>query len=335
MKSIFSYIIILLAAASIGAQSIDKITRRCPKPNNSLFNSVLAKPNGDIISTPCPSSSIFADGNFRLIDSAYSNGLFANLPFAIGNAVNINYTGGFAASVLDNNILGSGNGNYYVGQYTNLAVGGSGATNANIFGNLISVSNRANSVLIGSTTTIEGVDVFTNIETPTTVGYGVFAYASTGSADAVGTGTISAIHGAAGVHLGNTTLANAGEFRLFNSVSGIATTLTTGNSIRARLSNNAGNTITNFHGLSFDSFFNAGTIGAGSSIIFVDSSPNSIAGIDYFILSSSDKPTKVAGDVYVSDNTKGIILQSPDGTCYRFTVANGGALNAGVVVACP
>jgi hypothetical protein len=41
------------------------------------------------------------------------------------------------------------------------------------------------------------------------------------------------------------------------------------------------------------------------------------------------------GDVFVADNTRGFILKSPDGTCYRFTVANGGSLNAGASVTCP
>lgn len=41
------------------------------------------------------------------------------------------------------------------------------------------------------------------------------------------------------------------------------------------------------------------------------------------------------GDVYVQNNARGMILKSPDGTCYRFTVANGGALNTGAAVTCP
>ena len=43
----------------------------------------------------------------------------------------------------------------------------------------------------------------------------------------------------------------------------------------------------------------------------------------------------LVGDLAVNDNTKGVILKSPDGTCYRFTVANGGALSAGASVTCP
>lgn len=41
-----------------------------------------------------------------------------------------------------------------------------------------------------------------------------------------------------------------------------------------------------------------------------------------------------AGDVYISDNTKGIILKSPNGTCFRVTVDNAGNLIR-TGIACP
>jgi len=44
--------------------------------------------------------------------------------------------------------------------------------------------------------------------------------------------------------------------------------------------------------------------------------------------SPSAKLTVASGDVEVTLNTKGIILKSPDGTRYRITVANGGALTS-------
>jgi hypothetical protein len=332
-----AFLVIILCSAFAYSQQIDKITRRCPSPNGSSFASALVTIDGDINYTPCPSRSNILSGNvsfaggIHLIDNAYTNALFPNNFFSIGKASNVNYTNGFGGIVLDNNLNATGAGQYFVGQYNNIAVGGS-ATTANIFGDLIAVSNRANGVVLGSTSTIEGVDIFTNIETPTTTGYGVFAYASTGSIGAAGSGTISALNGTGGIHNGGATLVNAGEFRAFNSASGAAVA-TTQNILRAYLTNNVGNTITNLHGLSFDSWSNSGTV-SGGSVIFADSSVD-VTGLNYFINSASTKPSKVAGDVFVSDNTKGIILKSPDGTCYRFTVANGGALNAGVGVTCP
>ena len=41
-----------------------------------------------------------------------------------------------------------------------------------------------------------------------------------------------------------------------------------------------------------------------------------------------------SGDVYIDDNTKGVIMKSPDGTCYRLTVANGGSA-VFTAIACP
>lgn len=52
------------------------------------------------------------------------------------------------------------------------------------------------------------------------------------------------------------------------------------------------------------------------------------------VLGNGDHKVLV-GDLAVMTNTKGLILKSPDGTCYRFTVANGGALSAGASVTCP
>ncbi|MBI4647358.1 MAG: hypothetical protein HY738_12425 [Bacteroidia bacterium] len=40
------------------------------------------------------------------------------------------------------------------------------------------------------------------------------------------------------------------------------------------------------------------------------------------------------GDVYVGSIGNGVIIRSPDGTCYRVTVANGGGLVT-TAVACP
>lgn len=331
---------IIFIASFCYAQNIDKISHKCSAPDKGYFSNVSVV-DSDVTYNPCPSAgkNIFANttffsGDVRLVDSSYSNTTFPNLPFSIGHTGNRSITGGFAASVFDNSVIGSGANNYFVSQYSNLAIGGASVTNANIFGYLGFVTNRSNSIQVGSTTTIEGIDIFTNIETPTITGYGVIAYASTGSANAAGTGTISAINGAAGIHLGDATNVNAGEFRIFNAISGNPAIETNAKILRGYVSNNAGNTITNLRGLSFDSFFNAGTI-TNSTIIYADSSTNVGSGTRYFIDSANTAPSRLAGDVYITDTTKGIILTSPNGSCYRFTVANGGALSAGALVTCP
>lgn len=40
------------------------------------------------------------------------------------------------------------------------------------------------------------------------------------------------------------------------------------------------------------------------------------------------------GDIVVTDATKGVVLKSANGTCYRLTVANGGAFGTASVT-CP
>jgi hypothetical protein len=75
--------------------------------------------------------------------------------------------------------------------------------------------------------------------------------------------------------------------------------------------------------------------------IYADTSIDRGTANRFFIYSLSTSPSlftgvvRVAEDVYVTDQSKGIVLRSPDGTCYRFTVANGGALNAGTAIKCP
>jgi hypothetical protein len=42
-----------------------------------------------------------------------------------------------------------------------------------------------------------------------------------------------------------------------------------------------------------------------------------------------------AGDVYITDNTKGIIMKSPNGTCRRVTLTDAGTLQVSAVIVCP
>ena len=49
----------------------------------------------------------------------------------------------------------------------------------------------------------------------------------------------------------------------------------------------------------------------------------------------SDGTVKSIADIASTTNGAGLILKSPDGTCYRFTVANGGTLSSGSSVTCP
>ena len=51
-------------------------------------------------------------------------------------------------------------------------------------------------------------------------------------------------------------------------------------------------------------------------------------------LSPASRLTITDGDIYITDNTRGIILTSPNGSCFKITVENDGSLTT-TPVACP
>lgn len=82
--------------------------------------------------------------------------------------------------------------------------------------------------------------------------------------------------------------------------------------------------------------------GAGESSLIMNFTNSSPVGNRRIELASPSSNFEVTGtmkfltssDVVISDNTRGVILKSPDGTCYRIVVANGGALSTNSVT-CP
>ncbi len=68
---------------------------------------------------------------------------------------------------------------------------------------------------------------------------------------------------------------------------------------------------------------------SGASVVFTDSGNVGIG-----TTGPNSKLEINAGDVYINTIGNGVILRSPDGTCYRLTVANGGSLVTTAIV-CP
>jgi hypothetical protein len=62
------------------AQQIDKITRKCPSPNSSLFGNLLVTLTGDVTYTPCPTRTSIFTGN---VD--FSGATVTGLPSGSGN----------------------------------------------------------------------------------------------------------------------------------------------------------------------------------------------------------------------------------------------------------
>jgi len=148
---------------------------------------------------------------------------------------------------------------------------------------------------------------------------------------------------ASGGHNGTSSLVIAGRFNVSNIGGGGVGNITEGIAVHAQF--DGGFPRTNYitaKGLALQGWgpANEGTY-TNSYGIYADSSIDRGTANRFFIYSLSTSPSlfsgtvRVAEDVYVTDQTKGIVLRSPDGTCYRFTVANGGTLNAGTAITCP
>lgn len=84
-KIIFIFIFSLLFIISANAQQIDKITRRCPAPNTSVFASNLVTAIGDITYTPCPSRTSIFTGNTSFASGTYS---FSGPSFTVSETTN-------------------------------------------------------------------------------------------------------------------------------------------------------------------------------------------------------------------------------------------------------
>ena len=66
----------------------------------------------------------------------------------------------------------------------------------------------------------------------------------------------------------------------------------------------------------------------GNFQIFADSGSQDIAkGVKVFQVDRATGNLTTAGDVEITDSAKGVIMKSPDGTRYRLSVANGGAIS--------
>lgn len=328
------FLIILLFSLCSFAQSIDKITRRCPAPNGNTFASVSVI--NDILYSPCPARKSFFGGKIQLVDQNFVSpfGVDVTDYFNIGSNTRYtiptaNYFQGlqfyFPLSI-------NGTNKNYTGQRQSLDVSGN-VTNATIIGAWNTIASNA---LFGTGTTIYGNLTSVDIGTPVLEGYGAYFSVQSGGSGASGAGTLTGILANVGVaHNGNTAAAYAGDFWV-NSSASTPSVVTDAAAVRARVRMNSGVNATKLYGLKLSDWINNGGDADASYGIYADTSIDTIAPSNkYFIYSLSNSPSRFAGDIAVSTTTKGLILKSPDGSCYRFTVANGGALSSGALTACP
>jgi hypothetical protein len=67
---------------------------------------------------------------------------------------------------------------------------------------------------------------------------------------------------------------------------------------------------------------------------FIDLGTIQITSVFYSFASHSAETLTTKEDVYITDQTKGIIMKAPNGNCYRFTANNSGGLIS-AQIACP
>ncbi len=225
----------------------------------------------------------------------------------------------------------SGTNKSYYGQNIDLDLQGT-VSNPNIIGSRVAIFS--NSFTGGGTGNMIGYASSVDVGGPVNFATGANFTAATGSVGAVGTVTLSGINVLTSIHNAGATNMYGGDFWLASSPSTPAATATNAYVLRLRARVNNAVTFTNLRFISLAESSLSGTGAVTTSYgIYADSTID-LGTTRYFIFSTSTSPSRFAGDVRISDTTKGIILTSPDGSCYRFTVADGGALSAGALVTC-
>lgn len=332
-------------------QSPNRITQRCPNSAPTQSATVGISAQGAVSTSPCPNQDATISGTnatnilsplTRVYDQNYLTPTFspALSRFTLGS---LNYQSVPAAS----NFIGLDNYNRitlanttsktFMGSRDDLTLNGTPTGNSSIIGKLVNLASASTWNPSGSLSAVYGF--WSNVD-----------IAAQGGATEITGGRFRAIVGS--VNVGNvTTLAGVRAFANY----GYAATITDviGVSASTQSASDFGGTATNiklFHatkaitqsnatnlfGLYVGNYNNTGTGTIMNSYgVYIDNTLDASGTNKYPIFSQSTAPSVFSGDVYVNDSTKGIILRSPDNTCYRFTVANGGTLNAGAAVTCP
>lgn len=340
-----SVILTIFFCVAIGySQQIDKITHRCQTPYQSIYGNALVQASGDIFYSPCPTKKNFFNNNVYLWNSSFINFQSATCLFCLGD-LDPEFNGDTYHTIT--------NLTYFLDIEPAVTLNGARSTGIFAFPRVRALTNSVATGIDGSVSsygnkigsytgnlTLKGINGFVYLRSQgETAAYGgYFSAFSGGNSGGTNTTPLYGIYAeAAGGHDGTSPTAIGGKFNVTNPGGGGAGTITEAIAVQALFDGgNPTTTYTSAKGIALQGWGAAnGGQYTNSYGIYADTSIDRGVTKKYFIYSLSTSPSLYSGDVYVSDNTKGIILKSPDGTCYRFTVANGGALNAGASVTCP
>lgn len=285
---------------------------------------------GDITYTPCPTRTHNIFGQVKLLDPTQSPVIsgatnYFLLKGSVDNGVNQNLIG----SEQGLTITQTTNNPFIFGRYESLTVGGA-YTGGNLQAAYWELSNRNSPN--ATTANLTGIGADVEIDSLAASGIGGVFSAITGGSGGGATPLIIGVNGIGGTHNTTNPLVIGGRFELRNGLAGGGNT-TIGIGAQSQLINYSGTT-TDGRGFSCDTWLlQAGSV-TSSSCIYADTTIDTFGTTHYFINSLSASPSKINGDFAIVNNLKGVILKSPNGTCYRIAVDNAGSLSTASVT-CP
>lgn len=289
--------------------------------------------NGSTVSIGYSSGVTKLLGQNKLVDPTQSP-LFPSATnyFIMKGAVNNGSKQYFIGSDQELTITQTVNNPFVIGSYNNIVMNGN-YTGGNLWGGYWELSNRGspNSSLLDMIGLSADVEVDSLAHSAT----GGFFTAITGGSGGGATPLIVGLDASAGNHNTTNPLIIAGLFELRSGIGGTPgiNGLTLGIGVQSKLSA-IGGVLTEGRGFSCHEW--STTLGSvtSSSCIYADTSIDTFGTAHYFINSIATSPSKVNGDFAIVNNLKGVILTSPNGTCFRISVDNAGALSTASVT-CP
>lgn len=335
-KIVYIIFFICLCFACTYSQSISRITTRCKPPYQSLFGSVTANNLGDIVSVPCPTrTNIFSN------TTTFSDGI--SIP--VTQEKNYFFLGMSAPLTVTTPNINFGNVNLWVNPTSAVTFGGYGfqfrttvggaSTGVSATGVSGFASNFGDT---GGSVSLRGVIGFAdmNFDTSAPV-YGGFFQGFQGGTHTSSGGLYGVRGESLGGHNGFTLNEWGGYFIAKSAGGGGAATITNAFGLQSVIDFNAGstpNTVTAAKGLALQDWSLGGVSTLATSYgIYADTSID-IGTVRYFIFSTSTSPSNIAGDVVITSNTKGVVLKSPNGTCFRLVVDNAGVVTT-TSITCP
>lgn len=344
-------VLITLGLSNVYPQQQSELAERLLL-NRVIQNRSGSLPKADPISGPIQSlvdvdfRQVFAERSLRLLEKQFSNWQGHDSAFSVGKIAPISLSAGRGFHAVEVDIVGEGRAAPVVGVYSRAngrTTQGGGVWAPETYGGLFIATNLGDP---DTTRTVVGVQGSSYIRSPQ-AGLGAggeFNVFTGGNQGAVNPTPLYGVRASAfGGHSGTSPLAVAGWFNVTNLGGGGVGNITEGIAVHALF--DGGGPVTNYGTAKGIALQGWGPANGGSYTntygIYADTSIDRGTANRYFIYSLARSPSlfsgvvSVADDVYVTQNTKGLILKSPDGTCYRFTVANGGTLNRGTTIACP